>query len=244
MATSLKEQEVRFARAFLHALHANETNGYLLLAVIAWMRSESGTKYIGNNPLNLRPGKDIAPWASGSRKGSVGYFATFRTLDDAAKATAARLLKAGNDYRGYALVVKAAQRASSGGGQVTQAVDFMNALALSKWSAGHYGTYFLVYDPHIDEYKHKWDLSRNGIIKVWVGLTGMKIPPSWFTDVVQPPKPPPPPRPKPPRPSQPRSLQHVNPKGEYIDPYAAQRFYRERPHLDEQTYASVAEVDL
>ncbi len=244
MTTKLKEAEVRFARAFLHAIHGNESNGYLLLAIIAWMRSESGTKYIGNNPLNLRPGKDIAAFTSGKRRGPGGYFAVFKSLAAAAKATAARLLKAGNDYRGYALIVKAAQRASSGGGQVTQAIDFMSALALSKWSSTHYGTQIIV-----NAYKgpdgttktvYGFDLSKNSIVKVWAGLTGMKIPAEWFTDTVKPPNVTPPR----PRPQQPRSLEHVQPKGEYIQPYAAQQFYAERPHLSDQSYASVDQVDL
>jgi hypothetical protein len=67
MAVKVKQFELRFAQLFLRALHANERNSYLILAVVAWLRSESGTNYIGNNPLNLRPGADDARYRSGPR---------------------------------------------------------------------------------------------------------------------------------------------------------------------------------
>lgn len=228
----VKEFEVRFARAFLKYTKANEHNTYLLLAVIAWLRSESGTKYIGNNPLNLRPGNDIARYMSGTRKGPVGYFATFKNLDDAARATARRLEVVGS-WAGYKPILAAARRGTGQDGGVTQAVDFLMAIAMSKWSADHYG-----WSPAKEGY-WKTRLLPNGqtetiwvppqpegknkLLSVWSGLTGQSLPKEWFTDPIKEEK-------KVIKPQQPRALDHVLPPPNYLQPYGASRFYSARPH--------------
>lgn len=212
--SKVTEAEVRFARSFLKALKGNESNGYLLLAVIAWMRSESGQRYIGNNPFNLRPGNDIAQWQIGIRKGPVGYFAVFKNLEAGAAATAARLMKAGFDYRGYGPAVAAARRGTGSDKGIQQAIDFLTAIAMSKWSSSHYGA-------------ADGNVVNNKLIKVWAGLTGTPIPKEWFKDTT---KPPPPPKPKPPPFRQPRSLYHTIPRPDYLSPYGARSFYDARPH--------------
>lgn len=156
MANVASAAEVAAAQAFLRKLGAPWQNNYLVVAVVAWMRQESGglKSVLGNNPFNLRPGKDIAAYQSGVRKSrnGNGYFAVFATLEDGLIATAARLLKAGNDWRGYGLVVRAARNG--------QAVDFLTAIALSAWDAAHYG---LPEDNHL--------------LRVYASFTGLQLPP-------------------------------------------------------------------
>lgn len=216
------KQEVAFAYAVLRYLHANVENMYLLLAIVAWMRAESGQRYIGNNPLNLRPGADIAAQQIGVRKGRVGYFAVFKNLTQGAKAAAIRLLKAGNDYRGYGLIVKAAQRAAKGDkAQAEQALDFMYALAMSRWSSGHYG---LGRNPKPlsqwtnDDKAYAYQKIR--LISIWQGLLGAQfsLP---ATDPVQAEK-------RVPLPKQPRVFVPVVLEREWLEPYEAYNFYRAR----------------
>jgi hypothetical protein len=216
-----KAFEVAFARSLLKYMHGNVNNIYLLLAVIAWVRSESGTHYIGNNPLNLRPGADDAKYRSGIRQGRVGKFSVYVTLDAGAHATANRLLRAGNDYRGYGLVIRAAQRHSgdSAKDQQQQALDFLNALALSKWDAGHYGT---------SGNPATFDQSKNNLVKVWARLLGHPVViPNDPAPSAKPKPKPKPPKP-PPAPKQPRAVEHVVPKRDYLDGYAQKNWYEER----------------
>jgi hypothetical protein len=227
MAVKVKQFELRFAQLFLRALHANERNSYLILAVVAWLRSESGTNYIGNNPLNLRPGADDARYRSGVRKtlNGNGYFSVYSSLEKAAKASANRILRAGNDYRGYGLIVRAAQRkaGTSTASEQGQAIDFLTALALSKWDAGHYGTGKNVRP-------ETYDGRKNKLIKVWAGLTGQS-----FTLPQDPPKPAK--KKKKAIPRQPRATVHENIEYNYLKPYAAFQFYEER-HRAEPTETS------
>lgn len=203
----LTEKEVRFARAFLHATHANEANGYLLLAVIAWLRGSA---------------KAFAFTQYASR--AAGVAALIRTL------------KVGGAKAGYAIVLKrlmdatpAADQKKREAQQVAQAMDFLNLLAMSKWDATHFGTqtYTLTGSPAAGQTKvpGPLDLTKNSLIKIWAQLTGKPIPSSWFTDPA--PKPPPPP---PPRKPGVKGIDHGQPKPNYIDPYAAGRMYAERLH--------------
>jgi hypothetical protein len=194
------EREVRFARAFIHALHANEANGYLLLAVIGWIRGLD-SNWTGSNPLNLttRAGKRLF----------------FRSYLDAAKATANRLLNNQKDspgWHGFGLIVKAATRtATSDAQRVTQARDFLQALALSSWDAHHFG--MLNVGPHGSYVVDRDSPEKNKLVALWAGLTGFHIPAKWFVDGV---KVQPPPRPKF---QQTSSTENHFPKGEYIRPY-------------------------
>lgn len=202
---SVKER--RFAEAFLKFMGADTQNIYLVTAVIAWMRKESGTTYIGNNVFNLRPGADDAKYRSGVRKAGNGngYFSVYATLENAAKATANRLIAAGHDYRGYWKVVNALRRSNAGTvkDKQQQALDFLTALAMSKWSATHYGA------PNGEPWK-------NGLVRIWASITGLPALPA------EPPK-----KPRV-RPSAPRDLNTELTPAQYLDPYEARAFYAAR----------------
>lgn len=217
--------ELKFAYRLLLYLHANTSNPYLLLAVVAWVRQESGTRWIGNNPLNIRN----SSFASGYRQTtSNGHFAIFSSLDAAARASAAFLT--GNHGNGYELVIKVARRQGPSSDYAPQGADFLIALAMSKWDAGHYGTAIYGMDgPKGDEHRVivGYDQSKNHLIKVWQMLLGHKItlPPD---AAPQPPKQPPPPPPKP-KFRQERGLLHSAPRRlDYLTPYGAYKWYETR----------------
>lgn len=199
------EREVRFARSFLKYGKFNEQNTYLLLAVIAWMRAEIGVDmkfmYNQNNPFNIRKSR----FASGYRQtNGNGSFAKFATLDIAAKATVAFLSEnAGVGH--YSPILAAARRGNGSDKGVTQAIDFLTAIAMSKWSADHYGA-------------ADGNTTHNRIIKLWSGITGASIPTKWYKDTVKVVK-------KRKVPRQPRALEHTIPKVDYLSPYAAAQFY-------------------
>lgn len=210
----LTEREVRFARALLRALHANETNGYLLLAIIAWLRGGSAPSWVGNNPLGLKDAK--------------GHLMRFKTYLQAAQAVARRL-QTGSDPA-YKAIVKAAQRQVTGQDeQVMQAMDFMLGLALSRWDTTHFGMSILhvygsrkvyVLDPEHTE--------KNLLVQIWAQLTGMHIPKKWFIDVIDPGHRA--------RPGKQPFQQHLSrvyhvPGAEVITPYGARDFYNARPHI-------------
>jgi hypothetical protein len=202
---SVKER--RFAEAFLKFMGSDAKNVYLVTAVIAWMRQESGSNYIGNNVFNLRPGKDDAKFRSGVRKSKNGngYFSVYPSLEAAAKATANRLISAGHDYRGYDKIVAAVRRASDGSAkdQQEQGLDFLTAVAMSKWDASHYGS------PNGDAWS-------NHLVAVWATITGL---PALPAEKVKQPKP---------RPSAPRDLNTNLLPGQFIDPYEIRRFYADK----------------
>lgn len=205
MANVANEREVAAAQAFLRFLGANWRSNLLIIAVVAWMRQESGglSHVIGNNPFNLRPGADDAMYRSGIRKSKNGngHFSVYATLENGLVATANRLLKAGNDWRGYGLIVRAARAGSP--------VDFLTAIALSAWDAGHYG---LPKDNHL--------------LRVYASFTGLKLPAPKSTE----PKPTKAARKIPPAPA---VLRAPNLEMHYLDGYDSGRFYRERHKSDD-----------
>lgn len=202
--------EIKFAYELLRYLHANVNNTYLLLAIIAWVRRESGQTYIGNNPLNIRPGADIK-YRVGIRHSKHGYFSIYKNLTDAAKASA-HLLMSQPHWAGYYLIVNAAQRDSgeTPKQQQEQAMDFLDAIALSKWSATHYGTTGVA---------STYERSSNKLIAIWAGLTGHPI-----TLPETPVKA----KAKVPEPKQPRGFVNDFVTRDYIQPYAAFSFYESR----------------
>lgn len=206
------KQEVAFATAFLRYLHANSNNVYLLLAVIAWVRGESGKTYRGNNPLNIRRSKFAISFRQ--TRGN-GQFAVFANLDTAAKASA-YLLMHGPGFAHYGLIVAAAQRQAAGAAdQQRQAIDFFQALVMSAWDAGHYGL-------SEDQRKDPNAIYTTVLYSVWTSLLGHQvILPKAKEAVKKPPKPPPPP-------AAPRTLVHAIVRREYIQPYAAAEFYERR----------------
>jgi hypothetical protein len=204
MANVVVVQETIAAQAFLRAIGANWQNNDLIYAVVAWMRSESGSlkRVIGNNPFNLRPGRDISPdLIEGIRKtkNGNGYFLIFKTLAAGLQATAQRLLRAGNDWRGYGLIIRAFRAGL--------AIDAMNAIALSAWNASHYG------------YKAGGPTSDNHIYRIYAGFTGLQLPK------------PTEPKPKPkPLPARPRDLNAPVVVTNYLHPYDVRDFYLARHH--------------
>lgn len=197
--------EVKAAQAFLKAIGASPTNTDLIYAVIAWMRQESGSlkNVIGNNPFNLRPGKDIdeklIAGIRQSKKGN-GQFLIFKSLDAGLIATAQRLLRAGNDWRGYGLVVRALRHGSS--------LDFITAISLSAWDASHYG------------YKAP-DVTTSHIYRIYASFTGLQLP-----------KPTPPKKQRKPNPIRPRDLNAPIIVRDYIDAHEARRQYLARHKSD------------
>lgn len=222
-----KPFELRFAYRLLQALGGNTTNMYLILAIVAWVRSESGTRYIGNNPLNLRPGSDDLRFRAGTRASAGnGRFSVYKNLTDAARATANRLKNIGS-WAGYDKIIKAARWQMPDGLSKTekdlwlqkQARDFLYNVAKSKWSSTHYG-YGRKPDPNMSEA----DLfTKNRIIGVWVGIVN-----GWGNKVQLPKDSPIQPKKPVPVPKQPRTLAHMVPTRAYLLPYEAYSFYTQR----------------
>lgn len=215
-----KSFEVRFAYQLLRYLGGNVSNSYLILAIIAWVRRESGQNYIGNNPLNIR----YSRFASGYRFTSTnGRFAKFSSLQMAAKASAEFLKQRGYGYE--AVVKRLREQMPSGLSKkkqeewlVEQAIDFMWNIALSKWSATHYG---LGRNPNKNMTREEM-LAVNKLVPIWASMTGTK----WSIPKDAEPQPK---KPKPlPYPKQPRTLEHAVPKRPYLDPYEASKFYEAR----------------
>lgn len=145
-----KVAEATLASAFLKKLGAPDTP-LMRKAVIAWMRHESGSTIIGNNPFNLRPSAAAASGVAtvGSRHSvSSGDFAVFATPQDGAAAAAGLLLSGGNDWRGYGGVVKSARKGDP--------IGFLDALARSAWSGSRYG-----------------GPKNNGLLKTYASVTGL-----------------------------------------------------------------------
>jgi len=218
-----KAAETTFAQAFIKQLGGDINNVYLITAVVAWMRQESGglSKVVGNNPFNLRPGRDDARFRSGTRKSKKGNgtFSVYASLAKGAQAAANRLVKAGNDYRGYGAIVKAARGNYSQDirDQQLQARDFLKAVAMSKWDASHYGA--IIHQPIGDgRYEGIYHEPFNNLIRVWKSITGVN-----WAPVKNPTPPAPRQRPKPQA-----SLSMFLPKGHYIMPYAARIFFEQR----------------
>lgn len=215
----LREKEVRWARAFLHAIHANETNGYLLLAVLSWMREEGGP-WSKNNPLGLKIGNKTLAFAS--------YTAS-------AQYAANRVLKSKDRYLKL-LVRRAKDPAGKEATQVEQAMDFLKNLALSNWDAAHYGMSNPIYSVVVVGGRKRrgpvvgWRVDqdspeKNRLLAGWYALTGIHIPAGWFKDTVivktAPPRE---------RPTQKATSAPDTARVTYLDPYAARRFYDERHH--------------
>lgn len=215
----VKEREVRLARAFLHAIGGDEKNGYLLLAIIAWGRLMTKAK----DPF-WKSLAHLSPAVAGVRL--------------AAKLRA-RMHKYPSQYKHLAAVLK--RRGGNGDRQAEAATSFMLIIETSKWDKNHYGfregkdghwDYVYHYDSDIGVGGYQWVWTpaitpSDPMYTVWAKLTGGTIPNKWFTDPVKTTVT----KTIPPRPSQPRSLQHVLPQPNYIQPYASQHFYEERPHV-------------
>lgn len=215
-----KSWEATFAFWLIRALGGNTTNPYLLMAIIAWARKESGgSTWRGNNPLNVkRNGKRL----------------TFSSPQAAATATAAILLRR-RDFRAFVRRIREGtpanvKRRTINGKRETaaeatsrwmseQAIDALMAIAYSKWDATGYGTYRLRHLTPTEQYY------SNSLIPIWSNLTThrLTIP---AEPVARPPEPKPP-KP-PPVPKQPRTLAHIVPERLYLEPYVVATWYESR----------------
>lgn len=214
------EREVRLARSFLKAIHGNEANGYLLLAVIAWQRAMT--------------------------KGHETFFKSLLKYSafTAGKLLAKKLLaRTQLTPKQFAGILAALRRPAKGSAnQITQARDFMLGVEQSSWDPKHYG--YVSYVP--GHWEDKWVDTGRGypekktvwvpevqevdpLAIIWSKLTGHNIPKAYFIDRAGQTVKPPQVVKEPPR--QPRSLAHVLPAPDYIGPYAARTFYEARPHL-------------
>ena len=121
-------------------------------AVDAWLRAE-GSTVVGNNPWNLHIGPDCPPTAGygvpgfkpsqslvsavpgllGNRYAGTGdrNVAIFKTLQAGCAACAKNLIDHGSDFAHYDVVLAELRSGDPTG--------FLNAIAASSWSAGHYG---------------------------------------------------------------------------------------------------------
>lgn len=217
-----KSFEVRFAYQLLRYLGGNVNNAYLILAIIAWVRAESGSRYIGNNPLNIRNSRYAIRYR---QTGSNGHFAVFGSLSKAAKATAA-FLKENAKFGKYSPFIQRIREQSKLTGDKLeawhqeQARDALFNIALSKWSSTHYGygkkLVKIGKTPTLEDH-----LRLNRLIPIFNAMRGTTwtIPADAITPFV--PKPPP-------YPKMPRQFINAVPPRAYIDPYGASGWYASR----------------
>lgn len=210
------EREVRLARAFLKRIHGNQVNGYLLLAVIAWLRA------------GLKRGDKFMRTLSKYSAATAGIL-----LADKLRA---RIKAKPANYRG--LLARIDDTSKVAAQQADQARDFLMSIAMSSWDSSHYG-----WRPGKDGYWLTRALPNGStetiwvppvaekppsLIALWASLTGGTIPNAWFIDKTTTTTQKTTVKKTPPR--QPRSLEHALIRGEYIQPYAARAFYEARPH--------------
>jgi len=212
MATYATIKEATFARAFLRYFGVGVTNTLLMTAIVAWMRAESGSTIIGNNPFNIRRSK----FAIGYRRGPVGSFAVFKDLATAAKATAYFLQNnKGNGYDRIIAAIKYEAKAGAGKtleqARATQGYDVLAAIALSKWSSTHYG---IGLKPTLESY----DYTKNRLVKVWYTVAGIPALPAEVKTV----------KAKAPKPQAPAPLDYHEIPYAFLDGGAAKAFYDAR----------------
>jgi len=178
----------------------NAKDTFLIAAVSAWFHQESGglSRVIGNNPFNIRN----SPLQSGTRKtlNGNGHFAVFSSMARGFMA-AAYLLMHGSKAYGYQLALNAMKKGGNQG-----AVDFLAALAMSSWDAGHYGAHSWI---------EAYDQAHNHLLRNYVGIAHVQLAN---------------PHPKPPKPTPvlPRDFNYRVVIRNYIDPWAVQAMYRYR----------------
>jgi hypothetical protein len=157
--------ETQAVKAFLGYLKThwaksiNPNDQFLIIAVTAWFHQESGSlsRVIGNNPFNIR----TSPLQSGSRlsKNGNGHFAIFSSMAKGFEA-AAYLLIHGNKAYGYQLALNALKHSGNQG-----ANDFIAALAMSSWDAGHYG---------VNNWTEAYDAKTNHLLRVYLSFGGIQ----------------------------------------------------------------------
>lgn len=216
----IKQREFLIARAFLKRLGGNPQNTYLILAIVAWTRAMA------------KAHDSFWKGLSNLSASSAGIKLAGRILKKAGSGASKGVYKA--------LITRLRERHTRDDAMASQASDFLLSIEKSDLDKHHYG-YIEAVDGH---WETKWVYYGGGMPvqqTVWVPpVTGKNplwdayaaltnkpgIPKSWWVETTQTVK-------KtvvPPRPSQPRALLHVLPAPDYIQPYASQRFYDEKPH--------------
>jgi hypothetical protein len=146
--------ESAVASTFLKELGAPDTD-LMRKAVTAWLRKESGSKVIGNNPWNISlaaaNGLGIEPTGYRTHSRTGQKFAVYGSITDGTRAAARLLLRGNNpkDTRGYAGVIAGARSGNP--------IAFLNGLAGSKWSADKYG-----------------GVGNNSLLRVYQSITGFR----------------------------------------------------------------------
>lgn len=217
MANVVSFAETKAIQGFLTYLNKNyskrisTTDTYLIAAISAWFHQESGglSRIIGNNPFNIRN----SPLQSGQRqsRNGNGKFAIFSSMTVGFAAAANLLMHGGwgsggkdQDAYGYRLVIAALMKGGNQG-----AVDFLAALAMSKWDAAHYGA---------NSWLEAYDPKQNHLLHNYVGITGIQL------------KDPSPPKSKAvkPAPILPVDYNYKVVVRDYLNPWAARDLYRRR----------------
>lgn len=216
MAITIPYAEVKAVQGFLTYLNKNYSkqidprDTFLIAAVSAWFRQESGglSRVIGNNPFNIRN----SPLQSSQRvTSSNGRFSVFSTMERGFAAAAYLLMHGGfgagakdQDVFGYRLAINALKRGGNQG-----AVDFLAALAMSSWSATHYGA---------NAWLEAYDPKKNNLLRVYASIGGAQI-----TNPNQPK-----PKPRKPLPTLARDFNYQVVVKAYLDPWAVSALYKRR----------------
>jgi len=174
MASTVSYAETKAIQGFLSYLNKNfskrisTTDVLLIAAISAWFHQESGglSRVIGNNPFNIR----VSPLQIGQRqtKNGNGKFSIFATMAQGFAAAAYLLMHGGHgvgskdaDAYGYRLALRALMKGGNQG-----AVDFLAALAMSKWDAAHYGA---------TSWLEAYDAKKNHLLRNYIGITGVQL---------------------------------------------------------------------
>jgi hypothetical protein len=148
--------QLKLAQNFLKRIHAASNNGYLIIAVIAWLRSmKGGVTY-----------KNMAATAY--------RILRYRTTRYAAIYAAAHGARKGMDPITHV------------DANAQQALDFLEAIAESDWRADHYGAQsmqpvYSAYRPVTDTYVvigqtlSTYDQSKNSLVAPWIKMLGFPI---------------------------------------------------------------------
>ena len=172
---------------------------------MVWQESGGLSKVIGNNPFNIRN----SPLQSGQRTTkNNGKFAVFSSLEKGLQAAAYLLMNGGKgtgkkdiDAYGYRLALNALK---VGGNQ--SAVDFLAALAMSKWDVAHYGA---------TDWLTAFDPKKNHLLNVYTSITGVQLADPTVKKA-------------PDMPQLPRDFNYQVVVRNYLDPYAAGKRYERR----------------
>lgn len=202
----LSRREVELAKMFLRAVGAKANNGQLILAVAAWVHVNwKGLRNVrGNNPFMVRAGiAGASKYGQGTFLYKGVYYVKYRSVAQAVKG-AAYIFKVSQGNQ-FLPGVYAALRALRKG----RAVDFLAGLALTDWSATHYGL-------SEQDLKDNVGTTVNPLLKAFSSSTYI-LP----AVVVPPPK-------RPPAPKPPRAMTNDIPRRDYIEPYHALHWYEAR----------------